>query len=363
MNTVKHPFYVRLALTLLSVVLILFLLSIAANIFIPLLFALLVAILLLPLNKLLEKQLRLGRALAPLVSISFFITSMSGFIYFIALQVVMFSDDIPVLKQRFTEMFESLQHWLSHKLLITTTQQTTYINKSMSGLFDAAGHSAGNIFFSVSGVLLLLVFVFIFTFFMLYYRRLLLRFALNLFSEEHREKVTEVVMESRTMINAYISGLVIEMFLMGIVTCALFLVMGIKYPLLLAAMVALLNVIPYLGIFTAIAICMLVTFANSTGAVAIQAGTGLYIIHLLDSNILFPRIIGRRVKMNPFVTILAVIVGEQLWGIPGMFLFIPVAGIIKLVCERVEGLKAWSILIGVEERESPPPVINEEGGV
>jgi predicted PurR-regulated permease PerM len=54
--------------------------------------------------------------------------------------------------------------------------------------------------------------------------------------------------------------------------------------------------------------------------------------------------------MNPFITILAVIVGQYLWGVPGMFLFIPIAGIIKLICERVEGLQAWGILMGVEDR-------------
>ncbi len=117
--------------------------------------------------------------------------------------------------------------------------------------------------------------------------------------------------------------------------------------------VALLNVIPYLGFYTATAICMLVTFVNSSASAALQAGIGLFVVHLIDANILFPRIIGGRVKMNPFVTIIAVIVGERLWGIPGMFLFIPVVGIIKLICERVEELKVWSILIGVEERETP----------
>ena len=80
----------------------------------------------------------------------------------------------------------------------------------------------------------------------------------------------------------------------------------------------------------------------------------MFVIHLLDSNILMPRIVGARVKMNPFITIVAVIVGEYIWGIPGMFLFIPIAGIIKLICDRVEGMEAWGMLIGVEEVEKKP---------
>ena len=157
-------------------------------------------------------------------------------------------------------------------------------------------------------------------------------------------------METKSMINSYVLGLVIEMVLISIVNCTMFLIMGIQYALLLGVMTAVLNIIPYLGIYTSIVLCMLVTFANSTGNMALEVGIGLFIVHLLDSNILFPRIVGGRVKMNPFITILAVIVGEYLWGVPGMFLFIPIAGVLKLVCDRVDGMEAWGILLGVEER-------------
>ena len=161
-------------------------------------------------------------------------------------------------------------------------------------------------------------------------------------------------METKKMVYSYVLGLVIEMVLVSIVNCTMFLIMGIQYALLLGVMAAVLNIIPYLGIYTSIVICMLVTFANSTGNVALEVGIGLFVVHLLDSNILFPRIVGGRVKMNPFITIIAVIIGEFVWGIPGMFLFIPIAGIVKLICERVEGLEAWALLIGVEEVEKKP---------
>lgn len=351
MDTVKLPFYARLALTLLSVVLIFLILYEASGIFIPLVFALLIAILLFPLSRFLEQRLHMGRATAAITPVILFISAMTAFIYFLALQVATFSSDLPDLRKRFQYMFGDLQHWLSYKLHINTHQQTDYINRSINNIAESAVQSARNILLSVTGVMLTMVFVLIFTFFILYHRKLLMKFVLRLFSNEHRTKVTEVVMETKTMINAYILGLVIEMLLLSIVTSILFLVLGIKYAILLGVMSAVLNVIPYLGIYTAIVIGMLVTFANSTGNAALTVGISLLTIHLLDSNILFPRIIGGRVKMNPFITILAVITGEYLWGIPGMFLFIPIAGIIKLVCERVEGLEAWALLIGVEETE------------
>ena len=351
MRTVKLPFYARLALTLLAIVLTFFILRVADDIFIPLVFALLISILLYPLNRFFEQKLHFGRAAAAITSVLLFLSVLVSFIYFLVLQLIHFSEDFPLLRQRFQEMFGSLQHWMSFKLHINNHQQTDYINRSANGVLESVAHSLSNVFVSLTGTLLLFIFVIIFTFFMLYHRKLLMRFVLHLFSVEHRPKVSEVIIESKSMIYSYVFGLMIEMLLISIVNCTMFLIMGIQYALLLGVMAAVLNIIPYLGIYSSIVICMLVTFANSTGNAALGVGVGLFIVHVFDANILFPRIVGGRVKMNPFITIIAVIIGELLWGIPGMFLFIPITGIIKLVCERVEGLEAWGLLIGVEEVE------------
>ncbi len=354
MDTVKLPFYARLALTLLAVVLVFLILSEASNIFIPLVFGLLISILLYPLCIYFENKLHFGRVGAAMLSVILFVTALISFIYFLALQIIGFSSDFPQLRMRFMEMFDSVQHWLSYKLHINNRQQTDYINRSITGILGSIGHSISNVFVSLTGILLLTIFILIFTFFMLYHRKLLMQFVLHLFTDQHRGKVREVVMETKKMVYSYVLGLVIEMVLVSIVNCTMFLIMGIQYALLLGVMAAVLNIIPYLGIYTSIVICMLVTFANSTGNVALEVGIGLFVVHLLDSNILFPRIIGGRVKMNPFITIIAVIIGEFVWGVPGMFLFIPIAGIVKLICERVEGLEAWALLIGVEEVEKKP---------
>ena len=127
--------------------------------------------------------------------------------------------------------------------------------------------------------------------------------------------------------------------------------MGIKYAILLGVIAAVLNIIPYIGIYTATSLIMLVTFANSSGTKALWVAFALLILHFIDANILMPRIVGSRVKMNAFITIIAVIVGEYVWGIAGMFLFIPITGIFKIISERVDGLKPWATLIGTEEKE------------
>ncbi len=354
MDTIKFPFYARAALTLIALALTCMILSLASSIFIPLVFSLLISILLYPLNKFLETKLHLGRTLSPFICILLFVTLLFSFVYFLAIQIVNFAGDFPQLRKRFLQMGDSLQHWLRYKMHINNTQQTEYLDKSLNGILGSLGHSISNVFVSVTSILLLTIFVLIFTFFMLFYRKLLMKFVLYLFKVEYQPKVNEVIYETKRMIYSYVFGLVIEMVLVGIVNCSMFLIMGIQYALLLGIMAAVLNIIPYLGIYTSILITVLVTLANSNLNLAMEAGIGLFIVHLLDSNILFPRIIGGRVKMNPFITILAVMSGQFLWGVSGMFLFIPITGIIKLICERVEGLEAWGLLIGVEEVEKKP---------
>ncbi|MES2701444.1 MAG: AI-2E family transporter [Bacteroidota bacterium] len=349
----KFPFYARLALTLLAVVLVVFILFIGRNIFIPLVFGLLIGILLFPLSLVFERKLHVGRGVASALSVTLFLSMAGSFIYFMALQIGQFARDIPELKKRFQQIAWEIQKWVAYKFQINTSIQNDYFERSAGDIVQTAARSASEAVFTVIGVVVMFVFVFIFAFFMLYHYKFLMRFVLHLFNVRHREKVHEVVMETKTMINGYVMGLVIEMVIMIVVNSGLLLLLDIRYAILLGVMAAVLNIIPYFGIYVSIVLTMLVTLANNTPGHAMQAGLALFIVHVLDANILMPRIVGSRVKMNPFVTIIAVIIGEAVWGVPGMFLFIPLTGIMKMVCDRVEGLEAWGMLMGVEEAPKP----------
>jgi AI-2 transport protein TqsA len=353
MENIKLPFYAHLALTLTSLVLIVVILMVGSNLFIPIVFALLAALLLYPMTRFFESKLRMSRGLASILSLFIFIVGLGGVCYFLTFEIINFSHGLPKLQQRFQEIFSNIQQWLKTKYHINTKEQTDYLNRSATTIAGTVANSIGNIFLSVGQVLLWLVFIFIYTFFMLFHRNLLVKFLLHLFRVKYRAKVNEVIGETRMMINSYIIGLLIEMVLVSFVNSVAFVIEGVQYGILLGILAAVLNIIPYLGIYTSIGLTMLVTFANASGTLALEAGITLFAVHMIDANVLMPRIVGSRVKMNPFITIVAVVVGEFIWGVPGMFLFIPLIGIIKLICERVDGLEAWAILIGVNEKEKP----------
>ena len=268
MQTTKHPFYVRLALTLISITLIILFLEQGKNIFVPLVFGLLIAILMYPLNNFFQHKLKFGRTGAALSSLLIFLTLLGAFIFFLTLQIINFTHDLPDLKIRFQHISSDVNHWVYRTFHVTTSQQTAYINKSLNEVMQSAATSVSNLFISVTGIVFLIIFVFIFSFFILYHRSLLMRFVLKLFKIDHQVKVNEVVLETKSMINSYIAGLLIEMAVMSFANCTLLLILGIQYAILLGVVAAVLNIIPYLGIYTAIILSMLVTFANSSGNMA-----------------------------------------------------------------------------------------------
>ena len=135
--------------------------------------------------------------------------------------------------------------------------------------------------------------------------------------------------------------------------CLVFWLLGIKYVILLGLLVGVLNLVPYVGIFTALFISVCITFATVNTSHAIYVAIAVVCIHLVDSNFLMPKIVGSQVKINPLIIILGVVIGEMIWGIPGMFLSVPYVAIAKVIFDRVEGLKSWGILLGDEEHEHP----------
>jgi predicted PurR-regulated permease PerM len=78
-----------------------------------------------------------------------------------------------------------------------------------------------------------------------------------------------------------------------------------------------------------------------------------YSIQLIDNNFIVPRIVASKVKINALFSIIAVLTGNLLWGIPGMFLSIPLLAIIKLIFDHIEPLKPWGFLLG----DTMPPLI------
>lgn len=349
MRSIKLPFYSKLAFILVILIAGGYIAFVGQELIVPLLFSFLFAILLLPVANFFENRLKFSRSIAALLSVFILLLIVSLVVYVLGAQIADLSSEWPSLKLQLFKLLQDIKEWMSDTFHITRRKQTDYLNNSVSNMFKSSGAIVEKTVLSVSSILLFLVIIVIYTILLLFYRRLLMLFVVALFTEKYMGIIYDILEHIKHIIRKYITGLFFEMSIVTIISCIIFWILGIEYVFLLGLLVGILNVIPYIGIFTAFILCMAITFATSDGRHTLFVTIAIICIHLADSNFLMPKIVGSQVKINPLIVILGVIIGEMLWGISGMFLSIPYLAIAKVIFDRAEGLQPWGILLGEEE--------------
>jgi predicted PurR-regulated permease PerM len=354
------PFYKKASLSLLGLSLAGIIIYLGQDIIIPFAFSILLAILLLPSVNFLEKK-RFPRVLAIFIVLTFAIIFLASLVYFLSVQMMNFANDIPSIKQHLQEHYVTLQKWVRSQFNITLREQKELLQNATAKMKDSTPGYISETFLSVTQSIMLIVLLPIYTFLMLYYRDMIKRFLVALFQVHHEAKVKEVLKESRSIIQSYMVGLLFETAAVAALNSLGFIILGIQYAIFLGVLAALLNLIPYIGGLVAVIFCMLVTVTNSAQfSDVIWVAVVLGIVQLIDNNFLMPKIVGSKVKLNALMTIVAVLIGGALCGFSGMFLAIPGVAILKVIFDRVEGLKPWGILLGDDITPvAPSPLIRK----
>lgn len=342
------PFYERLSFVLIGLLALGWIVNVGKEILDPMMFGFLFAILLLPVSNFFERKIRLPRSVASFLSIILFVLFITGIVYLVGSQISNLSNDWPQLQQQLIKTGNDIQHWISITFHVNNHKQMTYVQNTTSKIMASGTAVLGTTFGAVSSLLLFYVFIIIFTFFILFYRRLLLRFLLWVFGDGNSKTVFDIVENVQSIIRKYIIGLLLEMLIVAIVACLIFWILGIKYAALLGIITGLFNIIPYIGIFTALLLSTLITFATGAIAKALIVALCVLCIHAVDSNFLLPMVVGSKVRLNAMITFLGIVIGEMLWGLSGMFLSIPTIAILKIIFDRIESLKPWGFLLGGE---------------
>jgi predicted PurR-regulated permease PerM len=142
-------------------------------------------------------------------------------------------------------------------------------------------------------------------------------------------------------------GLFLELILVAVLNSIGLLILGLDYAILLGILGAVLNLIPYVGGIVGTFIPMLVAAVTKDSYMYAAWVMVIYaFVQFIDNNVIVPRIVASRVKLNGLVSIIIVIIGNALWGVSGMFLAIPVAAISKVIMDQIEPLKPWGFLLG-----------------
>lgn len=340
------PFYAKATLICIGIYVFISILNIAQSILLPLIFGTIIAILLHPVVRFLERH-KFNRILAIIITLLFSIIIIAALGLFIFSQLTMFSDSWPVFVERFTNLLNQTINWIPGYFDISAEKVNTWIAETKTKLMDNSGMVIGQTILSVGSSLVAIFLIPVYVFLILFYKPLIIEFIHKLFATERQGEVTVIISQTKSVIQRYLVGLVIETILVAILNSIGLLILGIDYAILIGILGALLNLIPYIGGLVAVAIPMMIALVTKDSPWFAVYVLGIYYsIQLFDNNYIVPKIVASKVRINALVSIVVVLAGGALWGVSGMFLSIPLIAIIKVSCDHIESLKPWGLILG-----------------
>jgi predicted PurR-regulated permease PerM len=261
-----------------------------------------------------------------------------------------FIDDMPRLKEQANTNISAMQKSISNRFGVSEWKQDQWLRASIGGLFERGSEFLQTVFAATTGTIVKFLLVPVYVFFMLYYRNKFERFFVRILNPFHRYfNPKQLIGEISTIIKNYMIGVSTVVLILIFLNSIGLLIVGIEYAIMLGIISALFNFIPYFGTLIGGAIPLL--FALLTGpspATAIGVLILFLIIQFTENNILTPNISGGFVRINPFMTILSIILGGMIWGLPGMFLVVPFMGIVRVVCSYVPVLAPVDYLLSTK---------------
>jgi predicted PurR-regulated permease PerM len=315
---------------------------VAKLILITLLVAILVAFMLEPLVSLLER-IRIPRSLGSIAAILLLLGATYGASYFFYNRAVSFVYELPKYSERIRGLLSHLRQQTSD-LEKTAQQVLPDENKGKKPIpvevrnSPASGMVAQNIG-ALTEVALTIFFIPFLAYFMLSWQQHARTKAVQLFPQEHRTTAYVAVGQISLMMKSFIGGNVVIGLFMSVLSVAVFGLLGLPYFYFLGFISGFLSLMPYLGI----ALAMIPPLAAGMGVLSdtrllIVAATVLG-LHLLAMNVLYPKILGKRLQLNPLVVTISLLIWGFIWGAMGLVLAVPIMAALKIICDHVKSLQ------------------------
>lgn len=345
---VELPPYQKLSIIVLGLTAFTFGLYVGASVLVPLLFALLLAMLLNPVVNRLDRW-GLHRTVAITLAVLIAMCTLIGLGYFIGTQAARFSENVPQLERRVDQLGNEVERWAQDAFNMRRSEVAVAVEKVKNQGMANGGSLLGQTLTTLGTLFGFLFLLPVFTFVLLLYKRLLLTFIARLFPPKDHASLQDVLKNAKGVVQNYLVGLIIEAFIVASLSWLGLFLIGVDYALLMAVIAAVLNLVPYIGMIVATALPMIVALALGEPSDALWV-LGLYaVVQFIDNNIIVPRVVASRVQLNALISIIVVMIGGAIWGVPGMFLALPLTAILKVVFDRVPGLEPWGYLLGDDE--------------
>lgn len=341
------PLLLRLTIGLFFWALLLTVLVLARNFLYPIALAILFALLLLPVASRLERW-GLPRIIANLISLVLGIGVIYGVMFFLYKQIAKLVQELPDIKESAMANVGSVLDRLGGLVGMDLTKDLEgSLAQAYESVFDVTGDTLGLVVNATSNTLLAVGLMPVYVFMFLYYRGKFARFILMLVPDPAQELGRTILTKVSQVAARYMSGMFTVVLILSVLNSAGFMIIGLKYAVLMGVIAAICNIIPYFGTIIGYAFPFVFAFLTGSSAdLALAVLFQFFIIQFSENNIITPNILGGMLRINPFFIILGVLGGGMLWGLPGMFIVVPVLAMIKVVCDHIPELKPWGFLLG-----------------
>jgi predicted PurR-regulated permease PerM len=314
---------------------------------VPVCFAGLLAMLFLPISLWFERK-NIPKVLSIVFCLLIFLIIVIGIVWLISWQITDLASETNDIESKVEKMITEIKEYIQGHFGISKKQQEQLITeqaKNNSSIFSNAG---SYIMGFVVDFILMLVYIFLFMF----YRERLKTFVLKIVPSPQKKNAEIIIHDVEKVSQQYITGLGLMIACLWVMYSIGFSIVGVKYAVLFAIICGLLEIVPFIGNLTGNLLTVLMVIIQGGGmGMVIGVIVTYLLVQFLQTYLLEPLVVGAEVNINPLFTIIILVVGELIWGIPGMVLAIPLLGIFKIVCDHVESLKPFGYLIGSDKKK------------
>ena len=301
----------------------------------PFVIAMIIAYVLNPVVNLLNRR-KVPRTIAVLLIYSIFISSV----------IVIFMNVSPVFMGQLRELNEhlpelnmkaqSIVNGIYHNQNVPESIRNG-IQKSFESLEENLSRWISVGFEEITATINMLFIAFIvpfLAFYMMKDYKIIEKTVLTFVPKHYRKGTVRLIVNIDKALGNYVRGQLIVCAVVGMFAYIGYWLVGLPYPLLLASLVALFNIIPYLGPFFGLVPALVVASTVSLKMVLIVIAVNV-IVQILEGNVIGPQIVGKTLHLHPLLIIFAVIVGGEVGGVVGMILAVPVLAVLKVVTQYV----------------------------
>lgn len=345
----KYPFWLKSTVILVGLTLLFVILSYGRFILMPVAFSAFLAMMVTPMVRRFEKW-KLNRVFSIVLTILIVISILAGIIFLISTQFVQFSERLPEIVTKLKGMIADIVLYLDETIGISQQEQNNYLSQGINNLIDRSGNYLSSVVDVTTNMFTNLFLIPIFVFFMLYYREMYKEFFRVIFRNKGKtNEIDNVLIRVQNVTQEYLVGVLTVMGILAFLNTIGLFIIGMEHAVFFGVFAALLAIIPYIGIIIGSLPPLLFAFLLTDSLLMPVLVIMVFaIVQFLEGNFISPYIVGSKISINPFIAVITLIIGGELWGIAGMILFVPLIGILKVVFDQIQELKPYGYLLGTQ---------------